>query len=204
MPQELVDSIFIIGDSLAPHPGALIHDSFFGGPDICIELHDYLGVIFSHGSVSWVHCLLATSSWNFVYSPSLSWTCLSLRKDHPLIASKRHWCSSLRKRCLSNSIFACGAALDPSPAMSFLAFLLRSFFGAICLQRHIHKKLVCMKYVTIILVILRKQEVNQLCVVFANCMCYRATNTTNHNLMRIILKEINIHQQFRCNVPIIV
>ena len=48
MPQELVDSIFIIGDPLALHPGALIHDSFFGGPGICIELHDYLRVILSH------------------------------------------------------------------------------------------------------------------------------------------------------------
>ena len=37
------------------------------------------------GSVSWVHCLLATSAWNSMYSPSLSWTHLSLRKNQPLI-----------------------------------------------------------------------------------------------------------------------
>ena len=74
---------------------------------------------------------LATSSWNSVYSPSLSWTRLSLRKDQPLIASKQRWCSSLQKRCPSNSISACGAALDPSPMASFLALLVRSFFGAI-------------------------------------------------------------------------
>jgi len=41
MPLELVDSIFIIEDPLASHPGTLIHDSFFRGPGICIELHDY-------------------------------------------------------------------------------------------------------------------------------------------------------------------
>ena len=49
MPQELVDGIFIIGDPLALHPGALIHDSFFGGLGICIELRDYLRVVLSHG-----------------------------------------------------------------------------------------------------------------------------------------------------------
>ena len=46
--QELVNSIIIIGDPLAPHPGAFIHDSFFGGRGICIELHYYLKIIFSH------------------------------------------------------------------------------------------------------------------------------------------------------------
>ncbi|KAH1060604.1 hypothetical protein GYH30_004191 [Glycine max] len=49
IPQELVDNIFIIWDPLAPHLGVLIHDSFFSRPGICIELHDYLGVILSHG-----------------------------------------------------------------------------------------------------------------------------------------------------------
>ena len=49
MPQELVDGILIIGDPLAPHPRVLIPDSFFGGPCICVELHDYLWVKFSHG-----------------------------------------------------------------------------------------------------------------------------------------------------------
>jgi len=83
------------------------------------------------GSVSWVHCLLATSSWKSMYSPSLSWTHLFLRKDQPLIASKQRWCSSLQKRCPSNSISSCGAALDPSPAVSFLALLVRRFFVAI-------------------------------------------------------------------------
>jgi len=48
-PQGLVDGIFVIGDPLAPHPGALIPDSFLGGPCICIEFHDYFQVIFSHG-----------------------------------------------------------------------------------------------------------------------------------------------------------
>jgi len=62
-----------------------------------------------------------------------------------------------------------------------------------CLQRHIHEKLFLHeirnhyfsypKY--------SKQEVNQFCVVFANCMCYHTTNKTNHNSMRIILKERN-------------
>ena len=42
MPQELIDGIFIIGDPLAPHPGALIPDSFLGGPCIHVEFHDYL------------------------------------------------------------------------------------------------------------------------------------------------------------------
>ena len=48
MPQELINGIFIKGDPLAPHPGALISDSFLCGPCIGIELHDYIWVIFSH------------------------------------------------------------------------------------------------------------------------------------------------------------
>ena len=49
MPQELIDGIFIKGDQLALHPGALILDSFLGGLCICIEFHDYFWVMFSHG-----------------------------------------------------------------------------------------------------------------------------------------------------------
>ena len=121
-----------------------------------------------------------------MYYSSLSWTYFFLRKDQPLIASKRCWCSSLQKQCLSNSISACGAALDPSPAVVFLALLVRSFFGAIAYNDTSIKELVCMKYITIILVILSsKQEVNQLCVVFANCICYHTTNKTNYHSVRI-------------------
>ena len=40
-PMELASSIFIIWDPLASHPRTLIHNSFFSGPSVCIELHDY-------------------------------------------------------------------------------------------------------------------------------------------------------------------
>ena len=49
MPQELIDGIFNKGDPLALHPGALIPDSFLGGPCIHVEFHDYFQVKFSHG-----------------------------------------------------------------------------------------------------------------------------------------------------------
>ena len=49
MPQELIYDIFVKGDPLAPHLGALIPDSFLYGPCISIEFHDYFWVIFSHG-----------------------------------------------------------------------------------------------------------------------------------------------------------
>ena len=49
MPQELINDIFIKGDPLAPHPGALIPDSLLCGPCIGIELHDYFWIILSHG-----------------------------------------------------------------------------------------------------------------------------------------------------------
>ena len=49
MPQELINGIFIKGNPLAPHLGALIPDSFLCGPCISIEFHDYFWVIFSHG-----------------------------------------------------------------------------------------------------------------------------------------------------------
>ena len=91
-----------------------------------------LGSYFAIGSIRCVQCHLATSAWNFAYSPSASWTHLSLRKDQSLITSKWRWCSSLQKWCPWNSISACGAALDPSLSVAFLALLAASFFEAIC------------------------------------------------------------------------
>jgi len=143
------------------------------------------------GSVSWVHCLLATSAWNSMYSPSLSWTHLSLRKNQPLITSKRRWCSLLRNQCPSNSISACRAALA-SPAMAFLALLAKSFFGAIAYEDTSIKKIILheihnhyFSYPNYSI-----QEVNQFCVgFFNNFMCYDTTNKTNHNPVCIILKE---------------
>ena len=131
MPQELINGIFIKGNPLAPHLGVLIPNSFLCGPCISVEFHDYFRVIFSHGPCELSSLPPGNFLWNSVYSSSLSWTRLSLRKDQLLIASKRCWCSSLRNRCSSNSMSACGAALDPSLAMSFLDLLERSFFGAI-------------------------------------------------------------------------
>jgi len=109
-----------------------------------------------------------------MYSPSLNWTCLSLRKDQLLIASIQRWCSSLRNRCQSKSMSVCGAALDPSPAASFVALLERSFFGAIACKdtsikvslHELHK-----------LFILNKQRPNNFewCVFFfTKCKCHRA------------------------------
>jgi len=79
-----------------------------------------------------VQCLWAISSWKSEYSSSLSWTCLSLWKDHPLMASKCCWCSALRKRWLSNS----EAAREPSPVVSLLDLFVKSFFGAISCEKN--------------------------------------------------------------------
>ena len=49
MPQKLINGIFIKGDPLAPHLGALIPNPFLCGPCIGIELHDYFWIILSHG-----------------------------------------------------------------------------------------------------------------------------------------------------------
>jgi len=81
------------------------------------------GSYLATGFVSWVHCLLATSVWNSGYSPSLSWTRLSLRKDQPLIASETVSIKlNLRLWGCTGSLL-CGGLSSP--------FLVRSFFGAI-------------------------------------------------------------------------
>ena len=49
MPQKLINGILIKGDPLAPHPRALVSDSFLRGLGIGIELHDYFWIILSHG-----------------------------------------------------------------------------------------------------------------------------------------------------------
>jgi len=64
-----------------------------------------LGSYFAIGSFSCVQRLLETLAWNSAYFPSASWTRLSLRKDQSSVTSKRHWCSSLRNRCPSNSMY---------------------------------------------------------------------------------------------------
>ena len=117
MPQELVDGICVIWDPLAPHQGAFVHDSFFSGPGVCVKLHDYFWIIFCHRFYQLCPTLPSNFGLEFHILPPASWTRLSLRKDQSLITSKRHWCSWLRKRCPSNSISACGTALDPSPAV---------------------------------------------------------------------------------------
>ena len=158
------------------------------------------------GSVSWVHCLLATSAWNSMYSLSLSWTRLSLRKDQSLIALKRHWCSLLQKWCPSNSISACRAALDPSPAMAFLALLARSFFRAIAYKGTSIKKLISMKYVTITLVILRietKKSINFVWFWLIACVIVQLIKQITTQCVLFWKKEFDILQQFRCNVPTI-
>ena len=48
MPQELINDILIEGDPLAPHPGALVSDSFLHGLGISVKLHDYFEIILSH------------------------------------------------------------------------------------------------------------------------------------------------------------
>ena len=91
-----------------------------------------LGLNLAMGDMSWAYCLWAISSWNSAYSSSLSWTCLSLRNDQPLM-------------CLSKSTSAYGAAPEPSPAVSLLDLLAGSFCGAIS-SEDTFVKLVCMKY----------------------------------------------------------
>ncbi|KAL5169587.1 hypothetical protein HKD37_11G031457 [Glycine soja] len=79
------------------------------------------------GVTSDAHRRRTISSWKSVYSSSLSWTRRSRRNDHPLMASKRCWCSALLKWWLSYS----GAELVPSTALSFLDLFEASFLGAI-------------------------------------------------------------------------
>ncbi|KAL5187224.1 hypothetical protein HKD37_05G012942 [Glycine soja] len=47
-PQAFVDSICVIWDPLALHPRALVHNSFFSGPGVCVKLHDYFKIILHH------------------------------------------------------------------------------------------------------------------------------------------------------------
>jgi len=49
MPQKLINGILIEGDPLASHPGALVSGSLLRGPGVGIKLHDYLGIVLSHG-----------------------------------------------------------------------------------------------------------------------------------------------------------
>jgi len=83
------------------------------------------------GVTSRAQCLRAISPWKSGYSSSLSWTCLSLCNDHPLMASKHCWCSALWNRWLSNS----KATLEPYPVAPFLDLFLESFFGAISCKK---------------------------------------------------------------------
>jgi len=59
---------------------------------------------------------------------SLSYPCLCLRNDHPLMASKWYWCSTLWNRCLSKPVSAFGATLEPSSMVPFLDHFAGSFF----------------------------------------------------------------------------
>ena len=93
------------------------------------------------GVASDVQCLRAISSWKSVYSLSLTWTRLSRWNDHPLMASKRSWCTALRKRWLSNL----GAALVPSAVASLLDLFAESFFRSHFLRGQTFGKLVYMK-----------------------------------------------------------
>jgi len=135
-----------------------------------------------------LNSLLAISSWNLVYSPSLSWTRLSLRNDQPLIASKRRWCSSLRNLYPSNSMSTYRAALEPSPAAYFLDLMARSFFGAIsCKDTFV--KLVCMKYQS------SQQRPNNL-----NGACFFSPNASvnvqlenNHTLGHVLFYDIYLY-----------
>ena len=46
---DLINGILIKGDPLALHLGVLVSDSLLCGPSIGVELHDYLGIVLSHG-----------------------------------------------------------------------------------------------------------------------------------------------------------
>ena len=135
-----------------------------------------LGLYLAMGAASWVHRLLAISSWNAAYSLSLNWIRLSLRNDQPLIASNQRWCYSLRNLCPSNSTSTSGAALEPSPTASFLALLAGSFLGAISCE-DTFAKLVCMKYQS------PQQKPNKLewCTFpSTKCKCQRALRQQSH------------------------
>jgi len=49
MPPKLINDILIERDPLAPHLGAFVSDSILCGPGVGIKLHDYLGIVLSHG-----------------------------------------------------------------------------------------------------------------------------------------------------------
>ena len=193
---------------MALHPRALIHDSFLDGPGICIELYDYLWVILSHGLCQlsplppgnlllefWVLPFSQLDSSLFEERPTLD------RFEAALMLLASETVSIKLDLCLWGYTESLPCGILPCP---FSEKLLWSHY----LQRHIHKKLVCMKYATIISVIYPKQARSQSTLgvfplfLFVNCMCYRATNKTNHNSVHIILKEINTLYQSRCNVPL--
>ena len=49
----MVEGICIKGDPPTPYPRAHVADSFFGGPGVGIEFHDYFWVKFSHRGHEW-------------------------------------------------------------------------------------------------------------------------------------------------------
>jgi len=181
MPQELVDSIFIIGDPLAPHLGALIHD--------------YLRVILSHrlcqlgplppGNLRLKFCVLSFSYLDpsfFEERPILN------RFETKLMLLASEMVSVKFNLCLRGctGFFPCGGLPNP-----FSKKLLRSHR----LQRHIQLKF-SMKIIlheihnhTILVIpsIATKKSTN-FCVVFSNCRYYHTTNKDHHS-MCIILKE---------------
>ena len=159
MPQELVDGIFIIGDPLASHPGALIPDSFLGGPCIRIEFHDYFWVIFSHGPCEL--SLLPPS--NFLLELRvfpLSQLDPSLFEERPTLDCFKVALMFLTLKTVSVKFYVCLWSRTGSFSRGILPWPLRGkLFWSHCLQRHIHKKLVCTKRTTIISFILRSQPI---------------------------------------------
>jgi len=166
MPQELVNGIIIIGDPFAPHPGALIPDSFLHGPCIRVEFHDYFWVIFNHGPCE----LSPLPPGNFLLELRvfpLSQLDPSLFEERPTLDCFKAVLVFLTLEAVSVKFYVCLWSHTGSFSRSVLPCPLREkLFLSHFLQRHIHKKLVCMKRTTIISFILSKQEVNQFWVVY--------------------------------------
>ena len=131
MPQELIDGIFIKGDPLAPHPGALILDSFLCGPCISIEFHFYFWVIFSHRPCE----QSPLPSGNFLLELSvfpLFQLDPSLFEEKPTLDRFKAVLVFLTPKAVSIKFYVHLWSRNGSFSLtSFLALLERSFFGAI-------------------------------------------------------------------------
>ena len=190
MPQELINGIFIKGDPFAPHLGALVPHSFLHGPCISIGLHDYFWIILSHGPRK----LSPLPLGNFLLDLSI----LSLSQLDPPLLEERPTLDCFKAAlvfltpesvsvkfhiCLWGRTGSFSSGLLPCP-------LREKLLWSHCLQRHIHKKLVCMKHTTIISFILNKQKPNNFgryMFLFTNCKYYHATNQNPSHIRAYII-----------------